>query len=559
MRTHDFDPALQRVFSTAYVSMPRVDWRRWLTISSPEEFEEAALDASGLFAGSLEGIAEHPSTPPRQIAVDIATLAPTPSRPIVACHTSGTSGGAVKWFHMTMGLVRRLWAPGMQAIFESSGVTRTARVVVFVPSRLQGDGLTVEDGAILCRLYSAEFSQRLMLAMLRPAVYLLDVYRASRSLTTLARLLSMERIDVVSAPAATILGWADPRRLRRGLSRSYRALRARQDTVTGETAHLLERIRTVGVDAAAIEVQRRLNALFTAATLVFSTSSLTAPEWTTIRGFMGWSLGAERFTNLYVGSEVGPFAATLRRHPDDPIGHDAMAVFPLTLPAIRRRGAVQLLSRCDTGRGRLLVSRVHVGSPVYNLDSGDVVQVMAVAGAPMIAGEILRDAFPLRVAPTVTLTPATPRRCAVYVGGYFDLGALEIVNPRRLQACLAEKCHVTIPVSVLYPPGLGDSWTWRFSVQGSCRVSTPTIERVLASCPEGAPLASVIRDGALRIEVDHDLTTMVDRSRGDRLRQVGAGMLPKGVLKRWPLYLLKPVPEGQCGHRPTAGKSSSQT
>ena len=173
MQTHDFDTAVQRVFHAAYADCHRVDWRRWLTINSPDAFEEAALKSSGLASCdcSLDGIVGHPAIDSRQIAVDPATLVPTTSsRPLVACHTSGTSRGptAIKWFHMTEDLVQRLWAPGMQAIFESSGLTSTSSVAIFVPSRLQRDGLLTEDGRIRVRLYSAEFSQRLMLALLRP-------------------------------------------------------------------------------------------------------------------------------------------------------------------------------------------------------------------------------------------------------------------------------------------------------------------------------------------------------------------------------------------------------
>jgi hypothetical protein len=517
-----------------------------MAIASPDEFEEAALDASGFASCGhvLDGITKRPITDSRRIAVDPAKLVPPSSRPLVVCHTSGTSGGAVKWFHMAEDLVHRLWAPGMQAIFESSGVTRAARVAIFVPSRLQNDGLVAEDGSTRVRLYSAEFSQRLMLALLRPAEYLLDVYRTSRSLTTLARLLALERIDVVSAPAATVLGWADRRRLRQGLRRSFEALRSGTRPTPSEAQWALERIRTLGVDAAAVEFQRRLKSLFAEATLVFSTSSLTAPEWAVIRRFMGWTRGAERFTNLYVGSETGPFAATLRRHPDDPVEQAAMAVFPLTLPAIQRRGAVQLLSRSDAGWGRLLVSRMHVAKPVYNLDTGDVVQVTGAPGAPTIADAILRAPFPWRVRTPFT-PPPTPTGYDVYVGGYFDLGALEVVIPRRLQACLAGQSGVAVLGSVLYRPDRDGPWVWRLFVQGPRHVSIAVVERRLASCPEGAPLASAARRGAIRIEVDPATPLQRGPSRVALLGRVGDGTLPKGALKRWPLYLLKPSGAGR--------------
>ena len=60
------------------------------------------------------------------------------------CHTSGTSDSNInglKWFHMTKSIIQQLWAPGMQAIFESSGLKSNSSAVIFIPSRMNFDGI----------------------------------------------------------------------------------------------------------------------------------------------------------------------------------------------------------------------------------------------------------------------------------------------------------------------------------------------------------------------------------------------------------------------------------
>ena len=88
---------------------------------------------------------------------------------MVFCHTSGTTSGDIrqlKWYHMSNGLIKRLWAPGMQAIFESSGLNPKTSAVIFVPSRTKIDGINKLEGKEYISLYSSEFSQRLMLSIM---------------------------------------------------------------------------------------------------------------------------------------------------------------------------------------------------------------------------------------------------------------------------------------------------------------------------------------------------------------------------------------------------------
>ena len=136
----DFDPKLQQTINRLYTETPSIDWKGWLDISSKEEYESLSIKLSGLSPDYLNEKLQQ-KTDPRILAVNIKSfLDSNDEDSIVFCHSSGTSGGRIKWFHISECLVKRLWSPGMRAIFESSGLNYKSRVAIFIPSRLQGDG-----------------------------------------------------------------------------------------------------------------------------------------------------------------------------------------------------------------------------------------------------------------------------------------------------------------------------------------------------------------------------------------------------------------------------------
>jgi hypothetical protein len=304
--SYDFDPNVQQLFHAAYADIPSAAWRRWLTFSSRKEYESAAITLSGLSEiDDLTTRIRYERTDPKSLSVDVTTL---PGSPLIVCHSSGTSGGSiadVKWFYMSKELVTRLWAPGMQAIFEASGLTSRTAAVIFVPTRARTDGITYGEKTVV-RLYSAEFSQRLVLSMIQPRSYLLYQYKDAYTLPVLAKLLSMDTISVVSAPFLILLGWANLKKLEKGLEQSLKT-----DDDTPAVLELKKMITKKGVKEAAVTIQRTLSRKFQDTTFIFSATGMTEKEWGTLRHFLHWEKGREHFTNLYVGSEVGPFAASI--------------------------------------------------------------------------------------------------------------------------------------------------------------------------------------------------------------------------------------------------------
>ncbi|KYK37747.1 MAG: hypothetical protein HXS46_03170 [Theionarchaea archaeon] len=534
MKQYDFDPDVQRILGAVYGDIPSINWRQWLAISSVEEYESTALKLSGL--STMENLFErmkNEKTDPKSFSVNVESfLGSHEESPVIMCHTSGTSGGDiadVKWFHMSRTLVTQLWAPGMQAIFESSGLNARSSAVIFVPSRAHTDGLSVEKGKTTVRLYSAEFSQRLVLSLMKPRSYVLYEYKDAKSVQVLAKILSMDGIAVVSAPFVTVLGWANLNQLRKGLEKS---LDAGEYKDTPEVDELKKKIRTKGLDAAAIKIQKALSDKLLEATVIFSTTGMTDKEWDTIRDFLQWKKGEEQFTNLYVGSEVGPFAAS--------IGSDSqsMQVFPLTVPVIEHRGDRDLISRTKNKVGKLFVSRLHGDNPVINIDTGDVITIESQEGLPVIQGDVLRAGFPLKTEIFFSPEISTYEKKKVLVGTYFDLEGIEIEirNPRKLLACLAEQCHLDKKSSVVLKKE-GDHW---IMVIPSPDESCSPIDDILNTCPGGKSLGHAIKEEELHTKMvdENPVNFLIPRS--ELLEKVRKGNLPKGVLKRWPLYVVMP-------------------
>lgn len=538
---YDFDPEIQEVFSTRFERIPLTNWKSWLAISSAEEYESAAIAQSGLSGlGDLFERIQVEKTDPQSFSVDPESCHDSSSEPLILCHTSGTSGGSisdVKWFCMTEELVNMLWAPGMQAIFESSGLDTRSSAVIFVPSRAKPDGLSSVEQKPVVKLYSAEFSQRLVLSLVRPRSYLLYEYKDASNLRVLAQMLSMDRISVVSAPFATVLRWANLKRLRQSLEKSLNSDSHDKDT---PEAALKKEISQKGVRNAATEIQEQLSELLSGATLIFSATAMTAQEWKTIQNFLRWKEGEERVTNLYVGSEVGPFAASIGPH-----SWRYMDVFPLTVPVLACGKERHILSKSPFRTGTLFVSRMHDSNPLINIDTGDVITVRDREGLPVIEGEILRAQFPLKT--EITLSPAMRvlEPSTIFVGSYFDLDGIEVKNPRLLVTCLAEQCHVDRISSLV----LKKDVIWVLVVPLQDEGCSPTVIREsLSSCPSGAMLEKALRKDSLKLELvtENPVKSVIPRS--ELLKKVRNGELPKGVLMKWPLYVVVPSREADTGY-----------
>ncbi|TFG18345.1 MAG: hypothetical protein EU533_07785, partial [Promethearchaeota archaeon] len=418
----DFDQATQQYFEKIFIPRNISNWNEWFQLESIEEYKNYALRNSGL--DSVEDLwikLNHVEMDSKDFSIEKNDFIESysESHPLILCHSSGTTNNdlsALKWFHISEDVIKRYWAPGMRAIFESSGLDSKGSALIFVPSRLKTDGMNKLDGKEYCSLYSSEFSQRVMLSTIKPESYLLNEYKTSRSLSTISEMLSMDRVSVISAPALTILGWANYEKLKTGIQKSLSSME--EFDINPVLEELLKKIEKEGLNTATKIIQKNLSDKLSQATIIFSISSLSEQNWNLIRKFMNWEKGKEKFTNLYVASEIGPIASSLGDQ--DVAKSNSMYVFPLFLPMIKYKGKFEFIANSSHKTGKLLISKTDKGRVLLNINIGDVISTKDQVLLPQINGKILRSSFKLKYQIKLHDSIKLGPEYAVYAGDYFE-------------------------------------------------------------------------------------------------------------------------------------------
>lgn len=547
MESYDFDVKVQNAFNKSFSNIERINWKQWLEIDSKEEYEELALKLSGLSSASnLWDRIKSETTDSRSFSINLNDflIKEEVTYPLIFCHTSGTTDSNIsklKWFHMSIDNVRRQWAPGMQAIFESSGLDTNSSAIIFVPSRLKFDGFQELGDKKYISLYSSEFSQRVMLSIVKPKSYLFYEYKNCKNLEIISQILTMENISVISAPAITILGWADINRLKIGLKKSMDLINQTQNSEPGQ---LFLEIKNKGLESAARKIQGKLSEKLKNATIIFSISSLSEADWHLIKKFMKWERGKERFTNLYVASEVGPFAASINNGDFEISRLNRMYVFPLTLPVIEYKGIKKVISKTKNKLGRLYVSRLNNSDVLINIDIGDVISVKDQEGLPQIDGKILRNQFQLKYPIKISNQIKIGSNYRTYAGDYFSLQGFEIVEPRNLLNQLKETCQFIYDSLLFIKSDKSDHIKWNLILPSSKnKICTreDQIKKILLKYQKSEDLIRAINEQKIKIQIIEEQPVDFLSTREDILTQVRKGKVPKGILKKWPLYLVEPI------------------
>jgi hypothetical protein len=426
----------------------------------------------------------------------------------------------------------------MRAIFESSGLTSKKAAIIFVPSRLSTDGIKYFDRKKYLALYSAEFSQRTILSIIKPLSYLLYEYKDSKNLEILSKILSMEEISVISAPTATILGWADIESFKSGIEKSLKS-KMREKNLQGDI--LLKMIESEGLNAACIKIQKMLSDKLSKSVIIFSISFLNAVQWDLIRSFMKWDKGAEMFTNLYVGSEIGPFASSLGNF--ELARLNKMYVFPLTLPVIEYKKSRALISRTPYKMGKLYVSRIDNSHPLLNINTDDVIIIEDQQKLPLIGGDIIRSGFKLKYPINISKKVKIPDNINVFAGDFFTLGEFDLISPRYLLDCLANNCKLKID-SLLLVRTEDKYHFWELILPegqySECQDKEKLIN-VIYNCPKESGLKRAIENNHIAIRLIDEQPVDFLATRSEVLAKVQKGNTPKGILKRWALYIVTPT------------------
>lgn len=546
MKGFDFDIKTQSIFDETYSFSAESTWQDWLKISSKEEYLELCLKNSGLSNVDKDKLYEEvktKKTDSREFSIDITNFLENYSKeyPPILCHTSGTTNNnpsALKWFHMSESIMKRLWVPGMRAIFESSGLNSQSSAVIFVPSRMYFDGINQFNEKRYLSLYSSEFSQRLVLSDIKPESYILYPYKDVYNLEVLANILSLDDIAVISAPAATLLKWADINRLKPGIQKYIADLEEKERVIDAKAGSLIKKIEKEGLDSAVREIQSLLSKKISKAVLIFSISSLNEKKWKLIRNFMSWKRGSERFTNLYVASEIGPFASSLPLNDFDVSKKNQMYILPLTLPAFEFRGEITMVNKIKSGKGRLLVSRIHKSTPLINIDTGDVLTFLDQNTLPKIKGDILRGEFNLKYQIKIIDKIIKPKNGKIKAGNSIVLEDFRIDNSQELFNCINQKCDLRNDSLLLINI---DNSNWRLIIPANREQCTSErdIKKVILNCPNEYQLKDAIKADKINIEIINDKIVDFVEPKAEVLRKVRKGIYPKGVLKKWPLYVVK--------------------
>jgi len=536
----DFDSKIQEIFTEFLKDYKHINWKKWLQINSIAEYKEEIMKNSGLASVSnLNERIKKEKLDSRDLSVDLHSYVAKYSskEPLILCHTSGTTNSdpkALKWLHMKKSLIFKLWAPGMQAIFESSGLNSVSSAVIFVPSRMNFDGIVQVNEKEYTSLYTSEFSQRIALAILKPRQYLFSQYKFSKNLDIILKILSLDNIKVISAPATTVLGWADLNKFTMGLNKS---LVDREDNENEIIAEYRELIKQRGLKKVAKELQERLSEKLKKSTLLFGISSLTEKQWKMIKSFLKWRDGIDRFNNLYVGSEFGPFASSLS------LGKKEMYVLPLTLPVLELNKKKIFISKSKAKRGALLISRMNDLEPDININTGDIISVLKQDGLPQIEGKIIRNGFNLKYEIKFSNQIKLPMEFKVLAGNYFNFGDFEIIEPRNLLHCINNNCKNETDSMVLVNTQNNEK-LWNLLIynpkNGLCQEKEQVLQ-ILSSCPQLKTAEWIQNRSLLDVELLEEQPVQFLKEREEILLKVRSGDLPKGILKKWPLYIVIPL------------------
>ena len=128
---------------------------------------------------------------------------------------------------------------------------------------------------------------------------------------------------------------------------------------------------------------------------------------------------------------------------------------------------------------------------------------------------------------------------SVYVGDYFPLKEFRIVDPRKILNCICRKCDLKSDSMLLLNENRNK---WRLYITpihlNGCG-NQQEVHNLISECSEENGLNEAINNGFLKVFTLKESPLDFMSPRSEILKQVRSGKLPKGILKKWPLYLVR--------------------
>ncbi|MCS3901987.1 hypothetical protein [Methanococcus voltae] len=450
---------------------------------------------------------------------------------------------------------------------DIESINTKGAMVFLIPSGLHIDGVFNIGGNYLTRLYGFELTQRIAIALYPKSNYFIDYYSNAYNLSTILKILSLGDIAVIAVPYNVILNWNNPNKLKEGFKRELLNINELTNLIENKDSENLKSNTQDSTknnnkinnnfnnkfndnntefyneflsykakfeqnpEKTVKELQNLLKDKLKNAILISGTTYMIKRQWDELRSFMGWKKGQERLTNVYIGSEIGPFSATINK-----ADNYRQYVMPLTIPLLERKNNRELLTRSKYEYGNLLISKMDEDYPIYNINTGDVITLLDKKRIPKISGEILRANFKVNLDMIVKNLP----KGDIIAGDYFRLKDFEIVNSKEITTCISDKFKMDKNSPII----LVNSEKYKLIVPIKLEKDKATVQLELAQkvkeelevCPIDEDLKKALKD--FEIELNEDIALEPKGGREELLKKVKSGEMPKGVLKKWNLYVI---------------------
>jgi len=161
-----------------------------------------------------------------------------------------------------------------------------------------------------------------------------------------------------------------------------------------------------------------------------------------------------------------------------------------------------------------------------------------------IEGKILRNQFQLKYPIKISNQIKIKSNYKTYTGDFFSLNDFEIIEPRNLLLYLKEKCQYLNDSLLLIKSNENDIIKWRLILPSSKNkdcITEDQVRELLLKYQKAGELSRAILNKKINIQIIEEQPVNFLSTREEILTQVRNGKVPKGILKKWPLYIVEPL------------------
>jgi hypothetical protein len=173
---------------------------------------------------------------------------------------------------------------------------------------------------------------------------------------------------------------------------------------------------------------------------------------------------------------------------------------------------------------------------IFNINVGDVINLIDnKPPLPIIHGKVLRGNFELKYPITITDKVKINGNYKILAGDYFSFPQFEIYEPRNLLNCLKNNCEMKLDSLLLE----SNSPEWNLYLESNLNCNTTKkIKDAIFKCPHKKQFEQAILNDIIKVNLLNEPPVDFLAERKNIIDEVRQGVKPKGILKKWPLYIL---------------------